>query len=228
MVPAVINLASAKPATGVAHKRKSNSVVERSAMPAAGSFLRSEGVYVGSPNHFRMRNLSFKRGGKMISKLKLKLICTVFLILFTQAAALAYAQGGLNLIAVTLVGGGNVQDAADIPTEPQFKVQFDKNVVNSSIWEANSKCFSLISQNNQSIPVTVTKVDDANDFAQRQNIFVQPVNPLSPGTSYYLKISPELKAKNGATLGGSNSQEVAIAFKTKGDAPNTPSSKDNQ
>jgi hypothetical protein len=38
------SLATAKPATGVAHKRKSNSVVERWAMPAAGSFLGSKDV----------------------------------------------------------------------------------------------------------------------------------------------------------------------------------------
>jgi hypothetical protein len=40
------NLATAQPATGVAHKRKSNSVVERWAMPAAGSFLGSKGVHL--------------------------------------------------------------------------------------------------------------------------------------------------------------------------------------
>lgn len=125
------------------------------------------------------------------------------------------AKGGLSLNSVTLVGGGNVQDAVDIPTEPQFKVQFDKNVVNKAMWAVNSKCFSLISMDDEDVPVRVTKVDDTKDFAHRQDIFVQPVNPLRPGTAYYLKISPGLKAKNGAVL----RKGISIAFKTEGEAP---------
>jgi hypothetical protein len=38
------SLAAAKSATGVAHKRKSNSVVKRWAMPATGSFFGGKGV----------------------------------------------------------------------------------------------------------------------------------------------------------------------------------------
>jgi hypothetical protein len=120
---------------------------------------------------------------------------------------------------VTLVGRDNVQNAVDVPTDPKFNLQFDKNVVNSLIWEANSKCVSLVSQDDENIPVSVTKLDDTIDFIQRQNIYVQPVNPLSPGTAYYLKISPELKAKNGVTLGGTG---ITIAFKTKGEAAVQP------
>jgi hypothetical protein len=172
----------------------------------------------------------------MISKVKLKLASVLFIILIMQLSPFAYAQGEeqsaspgtqgqkpLNLTSVTLAGGGNVQDAADISTEPKFILQFDKNVVNSLIWEVNSKCVSLVSQGNKNIPVTVTKADDTIDFTQRQNIFVQPISPLRPGTSYYLKISPELKAKSGATLGEINAQGLSITFKTGGEAPVQPS-----
>nr|WP_021170730.1 Ig-like domain-containing protein [Sporomusa ovata]EQB24907.1 bacterial Ig-like protein [Sporomusa ovata DSM 2662] len=126
----------------------------------------------------------------------------------------------VSLISVTLVDGGDLQAATDIPAEPTFKLHFNKNVVFN--WEHNSNCVSLISQDNENIPVSVTKLDDSADFSQRQNIFVQPVNPLRAGTSYYLKISPKLKAKNGATLGGTNGEEIVITFNTKGEAAVQP------
>jgi len=157
----------------------------------------------------------------------------VFLLLFLFLASAAFAQGGekssspgipgqkpLSFVSISLVDGGKVQDAADVPTEPKFKLEFDKNVVNSTVWEINRNCFSLVSQDNVDVPVIVTKVDDTIDFSQRNNIFVQPASPLSPGTSYTLKVSPALKAKNGvSTLGGTTSgQGVSISFKTQGQA----------
>ncbi|MDF9409520.1 MULTISPECIES: Ig-like domain-containing protein [Pelotomaculum] len=159
----------------------------------------------------------------------------VLLLLFLFFASAAFAaQGGekssspgipgqkpLSFVSITLVdGGGNVQDAADVPTEPKFKLEFDKNVVNSTIWGINQNCFSLFSENGENIPVSVTKVDDSIDFSQRNNVFVQPSSPLSPGTSYTLKVSPDLKAKNGVSvLGGTTSgQGLNISFKTQGQA----------
>jgi hypothetical protein len=149
-------------------------------------------------------------------------------------AQAAFAQGGenadspgipgqkpLSFLSITMLDSGeNVQNAVDIPMSPKFKVAFDKNVVNSILWENNRKCFSLVSQNNESVPLSVTKVDDSIDFSQRQNIFVEPSASLNPGTSYTLRIAPELKAKNGvSTLGGTTSgQGIAIAFKTAGEA----------
>lgn len=156
----------------------------------------------------------------------------VFILLQLFYAASVYAQGGdrssspgipgqkpLSFISISLADGGKVQGAADIPAEPEFKLEFDKNVVNSTVWENNRKCFSLISQDNVNFPVSVTKVDDTIDFSQRNNVFVRPAGPLSPGTTYYLNISPDLRAKNGvSTLGGTTSdQGVTISFKTKGE-----------
>ena len=159
------------------------------------------------------------------------------MLLFLFFASTAFAEGGdkssspgtpgqkpLSFISISLVDGGKVQDAADVPTQPKFKLEFDKNVVNSTIWEINRNCFSLVSQNNENVPVSVTKVDDTIDFSQRNNIFVQPASTLSPGTSYTLKISPALKAKNGvSTLGGTTSgQGLNISFKTQGQAIDQP------
>lgn len=161
-------------------------------------------------------------------------ICLIMLI-FLLSTSIAFAQGEgggqsspgepgkkpLSFISITLVDGGKVQGVADLPTEPKFKLEFDKNVVNSTIWPINRNCFSLVSQDKKSIPINVTKIDDTIDFTQRQNIFVQPVSALSPGTSYYLTISQDLKAKNGySTLGGTTSGKgITISFKTKGETP---------
>jgi hypothetical protein len=127
-------------------------------------------------------------------------------------------QKPLDFDSITLADTGeNVLNASDIPTsEPKFKLQFDKNVVNSTIWGINQNCFTLVSQENQSVPLSVTKIDDTIDFSQRQLIWIQPAAPLSPGTTYTLEISPALKAKNGvSTLGGSTGGNGRdITFKT--------------
>ena len=129
---------------------------------------------------------------------------------FAQAA-----RGPLHVVSVTLTDGAPVEDAADIPVEPQFKVYFDKNVVSGSIWKVNRTCFSLVSADQENIPVSASKIDD---FAHRQIIFVQPVNPLKPGMAYTLQISPALTAKNGTKLGGATGGEgVFVAFQTQGE-----------
>lgn len=137
-------------------------------------------------------------------------------------------QKPLNLSSVTLENGSGIDVAGGITTKPKFKVTFDKNVVNMLYWENNAKCFSIVSASNQVVPVNVTKIDDTVDFNQRQNIFVQPSVELSPGTSYVLKISPQLTAKNGIKLGGSTSgKDLTINFKTKGQAPSTSGTPSN-
>lgn len=180
----------------------------------------------------------------VMSKGKLRVALLLFLFIITSLvspasvfAAEAGSQAGspgvqgqkpLAYVGATLEEGGKVENGAvDIPLNPKFKLEFDKNVVNSLFWTNNSQCFSMKDGNNENIPLKVTKVDDTVDFSLRQYIFVQPVNQLNPGTSYQLSVSPELQAKNGvATLGGTtNGQGVTISFKTLGEAvqePQTP------
>lgn len=163
-------------------------------------------------------------------KISILFLVPLLIILWLTSTSIVFAQGDqasspgvsgqkpLAYQGTSLVDGGKVDNATDIPTNPSFKILFDKNVVNSLFWENNSKCFSMMSSNNETIPIKVSKVDDTVDFAQRQLIFVQPVNPLQSGTSYRLIISPNLQAKNGvAVLGGTtNGQGVTVTFKTKG------------
>ncbi len=167
---------------------------------------------------------------------KLRMVIFICLLLMTSLAnvSIAFAEGAgaqsgtpgvsgqkpLAYLGTVLVDGGKVDNATDVPLNPKFKMGFDKNVVNSLFWTNNSQCFSLKSSNNEAIPINVTKVDDTVDFAQRQLIFVQPVSPLKPGTSYQLIISPNLQAKNGVSIlgGTTNGQGVTVAFKTMGEA----------
>lgn len=126
----------------------------------------------------------------------------------------------LHFVSIT-EDGREVQGSTQVPTRPKFTVTFDKNVVNDTVWENNRKSFSLFSQSGENIPINVTRIPDTVDFSQRRNIFVEPVNPLVPGTSYTLKISPNLKSKTGVTLGQSTAgRGVTITFKVKG--PSVP------
>lgn len=124
----------------------------------------------------------------------------------------------LNFVGITLDDGSNVQNATDVPLKPKFRLEFDKNVVNIVFWERNRRCFNLFDGGNNAVPINVTKVDDTVDFSQRQYIFVEPINPLLPGTSYHLTVSGELMAKNGnSTLGGTTGGKgISISFRTAG------------
>jgi len=97
----------------------------------------------------------------------------VFILLQLFYATSVYAQGGdrssspgipgqkpLSFISISLADGGKVQGAADIPAEPEFKLEFDKNVVSALIWENNRNCFSLLTSAGEKVPIRVTKVDD--------------------------------------------------------------------
>lgn len=107
----------------------------------------------------------------------------------------------LHVVDVTWDGKGT-KGSNVIPKKPTFTIQFDKNVVNDTVWENNRKSISLLSHSKK-IPIYVTRIRDTVDFSMRNNIFVQPLNPLSPGTAYTLRISPNLKSKAGVTLGSS-------------------------
>lgn len=167
-----------------------------------------------------------------------------FILLFSLNYT-AFAEGGefsdtpgipgakpLSFVSIVLMDGTQVKDAQNIPVKAKFKLHFDKNVVNSTIWEINRNAFTLTSQAGVKVPISVTKVDDTVDFSQRQDIFVETAEAMKEGTTYILKVGPELKAKNGVSvLGGTtDGKGVTIVFKTQGTAQTTPvqPSKSNQ
>jgi len=123
-------------------------------------------------------------------------------------------QKPLNFLSASLAGGGEVQNSVDVPANPRFILNFDKNVVNENVWENNRKSFSLQSRNRVNVPIDVTRIPETVDFTQRQNVFIQPQRPLNPGSAYSLHISPELTSKAGIKLG----RAVTINFRVKGKA----------
>ena len=139
---------------------------------------------------------------------KIWIIAFLFVLVFLVGITPAMAQGEyrdepgvegdkpLKFLSITLKGSGtNVNGASGIPTNPEFKLEFSKNVVNMLIWENNRQCFSLSAKGGGGIPLTVTKIDDTVDASQRHYIFIKPKQALQTGTTYILKISPQLKAK---------------------------------
>lgn len=135
-------------------------------------------------------------------------------------------QKPLSLVSATLVGGGTgVNGAQSVPLNLQIEFTFDKNVVNSVIWENNSKCFTMNDSQGKNIPIIVSKIDDTVDPSKKQMIFVKPVSNLLPGARYTIKVSPNLTAKNGVTLGESaDGKSITVAFKTAGQAVQPSSS----
>lgn len=123
-------------------------------------------------------------------------------------------QKPLNFLSAALDGGGEVQGSADVPANPRFILNFDKNVVNENVWENNRMSFSLKSQNRGTVPIAVTRIPDTEDFTKRQKVFIQSQRPLNPGSAYSLNVSPGLISKAGVTLG----RAVTINFRVKGKA----------
>ncbi|BBB90818.1 MAG TPA: Ig-like domain-containing protein [Methylomusa anaerophila] len=152
----------------------------------------------------------------------------IFLMLLVYALTIlsipaAFAQSGdvtdqrsLNFFAATFNNRINLQGATDVLLNSQFIMEFDKDIVDDTIWNINKNCFSLQSENNENVSINITR-----DFNQRQKVFIRPIQALKPGTIYYLTASPGLKAKNGnLTLGGTTAgQGITITFKTAGQAP---------
>lgn len=156
------------------------------------------------------------------------LLLSVLLVVLPLAA---YGEGGdgtgnfqgvfkpLGLVSATLEDGTSIMDAENVPLQPKITMRFDKNVVSLIYWERNKRCFHLYDENGQEHELILSKIDDTVDFSKRQYIWVEPAEPLAPGTCYQLYVAPDLLAKNGgSTLAmTTNNQGVTINFKTAGE-----------
>ncbi|MEQ8201996.1 MAG: Ig-like domain-containing protein, partial [Syntrophomonadaceae bacterium] len=97
--------------------------------------------------------------------------------------------------------------ATGVSLNPTIVLTFSLNVVDDAVWTNNRNQIKLF-RNSTSVAINVTR---SADFEQRRNIFVRPVNSLSPSTDYRLVILPGLTANNGSKLG----ETVTIRFRTK-------------
>jgi chitodextrinase len=109
--------------------------------------------------------------------------------------------------------GDSVVDSSNVPLNPTIKVVFDKNVVNDAVWSDNQQCFTLKTSSGSNVPINVSRISDLVNTNERRNIFISPVNSLSPGTAYKIIISSSLKAKTGVEMGST----LEINFTTIGE-----------
>jgi hypothetical protein len=93
----------------------------------------------------------------------------------------------------------------------QLKVTFSKNIAYMTIRENNRGCFSLWA-GQEPVPVDIIIADDQIERDKRHEVVIKPQQRLQPGTTYSLKIAPQMESKSGVTLG----REIILTFTTAG------------
>lgn len=126
-------------------------------------------------------------------------------------------SGGGHDAPLGLASSSPADGASNVAVNTQIKLTFNKNVINMSVKDNNVKCFALYN-NGQQVPISVIMADDQIQPEYKREVTIAPQQSLQPGSSYTLKISPELQAKSGSVLG----QEVKVSFTTAGGKNVTP------
>lgn len=151
----------------------------------------------------------------------LTLLLTVVLSMMLALSALAGegdGNGGGQGVPLGLDSSTPADGQTGVALQPEIKLTFNKNVIFLGIRDANKNCFSLISSTGSNVPIEVIMADDQIEFEKRRDIILHPLQALKPGTAYLVKISPQLQAKNGTSLG----REVTVEFVTAGTAAVSP------
>ncbi len=115
-------------------------------------------------------------------------------------------------------GGGPNSPLALVSTSAsstEIKLTFNKNVVSDTVKDKNKACFTLTDASGESFPFQVSMAGDQPGSDSSRTITLQLQKEFAPGTTYTLKISPELQAKNGATVG----KTITIRLSATNDSP---------
>lgn len=125
-------------------------------------------------------------------------------------------SGGGKNIPLGLVSSEPADGQKDVALTGDIQLHFNKNVIYLLIRDANKKCFSLSTKDGIKVPIEVIMADDQTPegFEKRRDVSVRPLEKLEPGTAYVVKVSPDLQAKNGTSLGS----EAEVNFVTAGTA----------
>ncbi|HBQ27176.1 MAG TPA: hypothetical protein DD791_12340 [Syntrophomonas sp.] len=143
----------------------------------------------------------------------LALLCSIILALPVLAGQGDGSGGGKNQ-PLALVSSSPADGQKDIALPVEIKMTFSKNVVYMTVRDNNSKCFAMYSQDGKQVPIEVIMADDQIEFDKRQDIVVKPLQELQAGTTYMLKVAPQLESKSGVNLG----KETTLSFTTAGAA----------
>lgn len=128
------------------------------------------------------------------------------------------ASGGGQNIPLGLDYSSPTDGQTGVTLQPEIKLTFNKNVIFLAIRDANKKCFSLITSTGSKVAIEVIMADDQIEFEKRRDVILHPLQALKPGTAYIVKVSPQLQAKNGTSLG----HELTVNFVTAGTAEVSP------
>lgn len=129
----------------------------------------------------------------------------IFLMVFTILSVnciqvLAADNGDGKAVGLTLVESNPGNGAVDVSLDTQIKLIFNKNVVNLTVKDNNSKCFKLLEANNE-VPIEVIFPDDQMEPDRKREITLKPLELLKENTTYKVEVSEKLQAKNGTSLG---------------------------
>ena len=164
------------------------------------------------------------------SRSSLVLALVVLFCLFLTLPVLAEGgsgdgSGGGHDAPLGLASSNPADGASNVAVNTQIKLTFNKNVINMSVKDNNVKCFALYN-NGLQVPINVIMADDQIQPEYKREVTIAPQQSLQPGSSYTLKISPEMQAKSGSVL----EQEVKVSFTTadgKSVTPTTPKNNQN-
>lgn len=126
--------------------------------------------------------------------------------------------GGGQDIPLGLASSTPADGQTGVALQPEIKLTFNKNVINLAIRDANKNCFALVSSAGSKVAIEVIMADDQIYPEEKRNVSLKPLQALKPATTYIVKISPQLQAKNGTSLG----HEVTVKFITAGTAVVSP------
>lgn len=147
---------------------------------------------------------------------KSKLLIMVLLICIFTNLTLVYGEEGQNnngdgnSKALYLVKSIPENSTKDVELDAQIKLLFNKNVVNFSVKDNNSQCFSIVDANNQVIPIDIIFPDDQIEPDKKREITLITKESFKENMTYTVKISSKLMAKNGNSL----DENISFSFTT--------------
>ncbi len=141
----------------------------------------------------------------------LAFLCSIILAIPVLAGQ-GDGSGGGKSQPLALVSSSPADGQKDVALPVEIKMNFSKNVVYMTVRDNNSKCFTMYSQDGKQVPIEVIMADDQIEFDKRRDIIVKPLQELQAGTTYMVKVSPQLESKSGVTLG----KETTLNFTTAG------------
>lgn len=141
-------------------------------------------------------------------------LMAILLMIMPVLAGEGDGSGGGQGVPLGLASSTPTDGQTGVALQPEIKLTFNKNVINLAIRDANKNCFVLVSSAGSKVPIEVIMADDQIYPEEKRNVSLKPLQSLKPAATYFVKISPQLQAKNGTSLG----HEVTVKFVTAGSA----------